>query len=126
MRAHREREPWADAARFALLVVLAWLAGIAIVVVLGLARPASAPASWTLSSRGDGARPGLEQTIAGRRWTQARDIDELVAGRRWRSAPGDEWLAGRRWKAGSTAPVLAGRRWHPAEAPASPEGRRWA
>jgi hypothetical protein len=86
-----------DTVRFALLIVGAWAAGIAIVLLLGTAQP-SKPAAHAV----DASSPSTEVTrqVAGRRWTSTPLAVVELAGRRWTSTPlAVVELAGRRWQA---------------------------
>jgi hypothetical protein len=145
-----------DAKRFVLLIAGAWIAGLAIFILLGIAWPATSsnpgadratpssdvgvttvgyrPAAPSLGASAAG--PGSADTtlappveLAGHRWAPAVAPPVELAGHRWAPAvaPPVE-LAGHRWAPAIAPPVeLAGHRWAPAIAPpVELAGHRWA
>jgi len=118
MRSHARRSLTVlpdDTKRFVLLIVGAWIAGLAIFVLLGIAWPAT-----SASHGANRASPSsdLSGTMAGYRLTApglGRDADRH--GSAHTIAPPVE-LAGHRWVPAVAPPVeLAGHRWVPAVAP---------
>jgi len=120
-----------DVARFAALIVLAGIAGLAVAATLTLVERSPGQPAAAASAGEPG--PALVLDTAGRRWLRMADVPifgGVTAGRRWtqpmRGQPlvGPE-TAGRRWNLavqGKSVVALetAGRRWR--AAPAGPRG----
>jgi hypothetical protein len=117
-----------DTKRFVLLIAGAWIAGLAIFILLGIAWPAtsathgadraspSSDVSTTTVAYGRAA-PSLGANAASHASAVAPPVE--LAGHRWAPAvaPPVE-LAGHRWAPAVAPPVeLAGHRWVPAVAP---------